>query len=142
MQFDWVGKDGGMMRRGKVDARARQVALGLGASRVALGVGIFFATQPALRAMRFGSTNASGEAVAKLGGGRDLVLGALTLAARDEREALRAALLISGACDLADAVAMGVAARRPETREAGLGGVLAGGAAAAACFWARRRLRA
>lgn len=125
-----------------MDAQARQVALGLGVSRVALGVGIFFATQPALRAMGFGSTNASGEAVAKLGGGRDLALGALTLAARDDREALRAALLLSGACDLTDAVAMGVAARRPETREAGLGGVLAGGAAAAACFWARRRLRA
>lgn len=129
-----------MARRRGVDARARQVALGLGASRVALGTGIFFATQPALRSMRFGSTNASGEAVAKLGGGRDLALGALTLAARDDREALRAALLISGACDLADAIAMSVSARRPETRAAGIGGVIAGGAAAAACFWARRRL--
>jgi hypothetical protein len=129
-----------MTRRKRVDARARRVALGLGASRVALGTGIFFATQPALRAMRFGATNASGEAVARLGGGRDLALGALTLAARDDREALRAALLISGALDLADAVAMGVSARRPETREAGIGGVIAGGAAAAACFWARRRL--
>jgi hypothetical protein len=129
-----------MFRRAKMDPTARQVALGIGASRVAMGVGIFFATQPALRAMRFGPTNASGEAVAKLGGGRDLVLGALTLTARDEREALRAALLISGACDLADSVALGVAARRPETREAGIGGVIAGSAAAAACFWARRRL--
>jgi hypothetical protein len=92
--------------------------------------------------MRFGATNASGEAVAKLGGGRDLALGALTLAARDDREALRAALLISGSCDLADAVAMAISARRPETREAGIGGVLAGGAAAAACFWARHRLSA
>lgn len=124
-----------------MDERARQVALGIGASRAALGAGIFFATQPALRGMGFGATNASGEAVAKLGGGRDLALGTLTLAARDDREALRAALLISGACDLADAVAMGVSARRTETREAGIGGVIAGGAAAAACFWARRRLR-
>jgi hypothetical protein len=131
-----------MLRRAKMDAQARQVALGLGVSRVALGAGIFFATQPALRAMRFGATNASGEAVAKLGGGRDLALGALTLAARDDHEALRAALLISGACDLADAVAMAVSARRVETREAGIGGIIAGGAAAAACFWARRRLAA
>jgi len=129
-----------MLGRREMDTTARRVALGVGAGRVALGAGIFFATQPALRAMRFGATNASGEAVAKLGGGRDLVLGALTLAARDDREALRAALLISGTCDLADAVAMGVSARRPETRDAGIGGVLAGGAAAAACFWARRRL--
>ena len=129
-----------MFGRVKMDPKARQVALGIGASRVAMGLGIFLATQPALRAMGFGPTNASGEAVAKLGGGRDIVFGALTLAARDDREALRAALLLSGACDIADAVAMGVSARRPETRAAGIGGVLAGGAAAAACFWARRRL--
>jgi hypothetical protein len=124
-----------------MDPKARRVALGIGVSRVAMGAGIFLATQPALRSLRFGSTNAAGEAVAKLGGGRDLVLGALTLAARDDRQGLRAALLISGACDLADAVAMGVSARRPETREAGIGGVFAGGAGAAACLWARRRLR-
>jgi hypothetical protein len=136
-----VGKSEDVFGRNKIDPRARQVALGIGASRVAMGVGIFFATQPALRALGFGSTNASGEAVAKLGGGRDIALGALTLAARDDRGALRAALLISSACDLADAVALGVSARRPETRQAGLGGVLSGGAAAAAGLWAWRRLR-
>ncbi|HET9199296.1 MAG TPA: hypothetical protein VFN92_13700 [Solirubrobacterales bacterium] len=131
-----------MFRREKIDPRARQVALGVGAARVAMGIGIFFATQPALRALRFGPTDASGEAVAKLGGGRDLAIGALTLAARDDRQALRSALLLSSACDLADAVALGVSARRPETRAAGIGGVLAGGGAAATCFWARRRLKA
>ncbi len=129
-----------MIRRGTMDARARQVALGIGAARLGMGIGIFFATQPALRAMGFGPTDASGEAVARLGGGRDLALGALTLAARDDRVALRGALLITGACDLADAVAMGASARRPETRAAGIGGVLAGSAAAAACLWAYRRL--
>ncbi len=107
---------------------------------MALGTGLLFATQPALRGMGFGSTNASGEAVTRIGGGRDLALGALTLAARDDREALRAVLFVSGACDVADAVAMGISARHPETRQAGIGGVVAGGAAAAACFWARRRL--
>lgn len=131
-----------MRKDGAVDGRARQVALGIGAGRVAMGLGIFLATQPALRRMGFGATNTSGEAVAKLGGGRDVVLGALTLAARDDREALRTTLLLSGACDVADAVAMGVSARRPETRAAGIGGVIAGGAAAAACLWARRRLSA
>jgi hypothetical protein len=129
-----------MFRRRELDPRARQIALGIGASRVAMGVGIFFATQPALRALGFGPTNASGEAVAKLGGGRDIALGALTLAARDDREALRTTLLISSACDLADALALGVSARRPETRQAGLGGVLSGGAAALAGLWAWRRL--
>lgn len=129
-----------MFRRQEIDPKARQVALGIGASRVAMGIGIFFATQPALRALRFGPTDASGEAVAKLGGGRDIAIGALTLAARDNRAALRSALLLSSACDLADAVALGVSARRPETRQAGVAGVLSGGAAAVAGLWAWRRL--
>jgi hypothetical protein len=124
----------------RIDSKARRVALGIGATRVAMGAGIFFATRPALRALRFGPTDASGEAVARIGGGRDIALGALTLAARDDREALRTTLLISSACDLADALALGVSARRPETRQAGLGGVASGGAAALAGLWAWRRL--
>jgi hypothetical protein len=129
-----------MFAKAKIDPKARQMAAGIGAARLAMGVGIFFATQPALRALRFGGTDASGEAVAKLGGGRDIAIGALTLAALDDRQALRSALLLSSACDLADAVALGVSARRPETRGAGIGGVLSGGAAAAAGLWAARRL--
>lgn len=129
-----------MFGRARTDPLARQVAIGIGASRVAMGLGIFFATQPALRALRFGATDASGEAVAKLGGGRDIAMGALTLAARDDRVALRTTLLLSSACDLADAVALGVSARRPETRAAGIAGVLSGGGAAVAGLWAYRRL--
>jgi hypothetical protein len=128
-----------MLGRGHIDPGARQAALALGASRLALGTGILFATRPALRWLGFGSVNASGEAMARIGGGRDFALGALTLAARNDREALRATLLIAGACDVADAMAMGISARHPVTRQAGVSGVLAGGAAAA-CFWARRRL--
>jgi hypothetical protein len=131
-----------MFGREKIDPQARRIARGIGATRVAMGIGIFFATQPALRALRFGPTDASGEAVAKLGGGRDLAIGALTLAALDDRQALRTTLLLSSACDLADAVALGVSARRPETRAAGIGGVLSGGAAALAGLWAARRLGA
>ncbi len=123
-----------------MDLMAQRMALGIGGARLAMGVGVFFATQPALRALRFGETDASGEAVAKLGGGRDIAIGALTLAARDDREALRATLLLSSACDLADAIALGVSARRPETRQAGIGGLISGGAAAAVGIWAWRRL--
>jgi hypothetical protein len=123
-----------------MDSMARQVALGIGASRLAMGLGIFFATQPALRALRFGSTDAQGEAMAKLGGGRDIAIGAMTLAARNDRAALRTTILISSACDLADAVALGVSARCPETRAAGVGGILSGSAAAVAGLWARHRL--
>jgi hypothetical protein len=129
-----------MFRRAEPDAKARQVALGIGASRLAMGLGIFFATQPALRSLRFGTTDAQGEAMAKLGGGRDIAIGALTLAARNDPEALRTTILISSVCDLADAVALGISARRPETRQAGIGGILSGGGAAIAGLWAWRRL--
>ncbi len=118
------------------------MALQIGGSRLAMGLGIFFATQPALRALRFGSTDAQGEALAKLGGARDVAIGALTLAARDDPRALRTTILVSSACDVADAVALGLSARRPETRKAGLGGLLSGAAAAVAGFWAWRRLGA
>jgi hypothetical protein len=127
-------------RRAKMDPKARQVALQIGASRVAMGVGIFFATRPALRALRFGDTDATGEALAKLGGGRDIALGALTLAARDDPGALRTTILISSACDVADAIALGASARHPEMRGAGLGGVFSGSTAALAGLWAWRRL--
>lgn len=123
-----------------MDPKARQLALAIGATRIAIGAGILFATRTALPKMGFGATDASGEALAKLGGGRDLALGAMTLAARDDRQALRTAILISGACDAADAVSLGISARHPETRQAGIGGILAGSGAAAACLWISRRL--
>jgi hypothetical protein len=127
-------------RTKKIDSKARQMAIQIGASRVAMGVGIFFATRPALRRLGFGQPGPPGEALGKLGGGRDIAIGALTLAARDDRQALRTALLISSACDLTDAVALGISARHPETRKAGLGGVFAGGIAAAGGLWAWHRL--
>ncbi len=124
----------------KVDLMARRVALGVGAGRLAMGLGIFFATRPALRALRFGETDAQGEALAKLGGGRDIAIGALTLAVRNDPGALRTTILVSSACDLADAAALGISARNPETRGAGFGGVISGGGAAIAGLWAWRRL--
>jgi len=131
-----------MLRREKVDPKARQVALQIAVSRVAMGVGILLATRPALRVLGFGETDDGGRALAKLGGGRDFAIGALTLAARDDRQALRHALLVSSACDLANAVALGVSARHPQTRKAGIGGIVSGGAAALAGLWAWRRLSA
>lgn len=129
-----------MRRRAKMDPKARQLALAIGAGRVAMGLSILLATRPALRKMGFGATDASGEALAKLGGGRDLALGAMTLAARGDRQALRTAILVSGACDAADALSLGLSAGKPETRQAGIGGVIAGSGAAAACVWAWKRL--
>jgi uncharacterized protein DUF4267 len=129
-----------MLRRNKVDSKARQVALQIGVSRMAIGLGAMFATRPALKALGFGHPEATGLALAKLAGGRDIALGALTLTARDDTQQLRTLLLVSSACDLADAVGLGASARYPETRRAGIGGIVSGTAAALAGLWAWRRL--
>lgn len=129
-----------MLRRRKVDAKARQVALQIGASRVAIGVGALVATRPALKVLGFAAPEQTGMALAKLAGGRDIALGALTLASHDDARRLRTLLLVSSACDVADAVGLGLSARCPETRRAGLGGIASGSAAALAGLWAYRRL--
>lgn len=123
-----------------MDPRARQLALALGASRVALGVGALFFTRPALKTLGFGATDGVGRALAKLAGGRDLALGLLTLAARDDREALRTIVLAAAALDSADAFALGLAVGDDDTRLAGIGGALSAGAGAAAGAFAWRRL--
>ena len=128
-----------MLRR-KTDPLGRRLALTLGASRVALGVGGLFATRPTLKALGFSQTDGAGRALAKLAGGRDLGLGLLTLASRDDAAALRTITLAAAVLDGADAFSLGLAARDGDTRRAGLGGVASGGAAAIAGLWAWRRL--
>ena len=127
-------------RKRRVDSRARLVAVQIGGSRVTLGTAIFLATRPVLRAMRFPEPGPTGVALAKLGGGRDIAIGALTLGALSDPDRLRTVILVSNLCDLADAAAFGFAARDPQMRLPGVTGVLAGAAAATAGFWAWRRL--
>jgi hypothetical protein len=130
------------MRRRRADPLGRRAALGLGAARVGIGVGALFVTGPTLKALLFGETDASGRALAKLAGGRDLALGTLTLAARNEPTALRQLTFVAAILDAADALAFGLAAREPDTRLAGLGGGASGAGAALAGLWAWRRLSA
>jgi hypothetical protein len=129
-----------MFGKQQTDPLARQIALGIGGSRVGLGIATFFATVPALRALGFSESDATGRGVARTLGARDVGVGALTLAMRDDPAALRNVILVSSCLDLADAVAFGVAAVNPETRRPGLVGVASGGAAAVAGLWAWRRL--
>jgi hypothetical protein len=124
----------------KIDALARVTALELAAARLAVGAGTVFATRPALGVLGFGEADASGHAMAKVLGARDLAIGALTVASRGDRRALRAATLAAAALDAGDAVAFALATRDPETRRAGVGGLLAAGVAAGVGFWAARRL--
>src|SRR4051794_29949986 len=129
-----------MLGSRRVDPQGRRVALALGAARVGLGVGALFLTRPTLKALLFGETDAVGRALAKLAGGRDLALGLMTLAARDDVALLRTLTLTTAVLDAADAVALGLAASDSETRLAGLGGVASGSGAAIAGIWAWRRL--
>lgn len=116
------------------------MALALGAGRVSLGVGVLLATRPTLRLLGFGETDPPGRALARLAGGRDLALGLLTLAVRHNPAALRTVTLAGAVLDAADAAALGLSAREPDSRRAGLGGLASGGGAALAGAWAWRRL--
>jgi hypothetical protein len=124
----------------EIDRIGRRAALFLAAGRVGLGLTALCATPLALRALGFGEGDARTRALAKLAGGRDLALGALTLTARNDPGRLRTLVLAGVALDLADALALGLVAHEPETRAAGLGGVVSGGGSALAGIWAHRRL--
>jgi hypothetical protein len=128
------------MPRRRIDPLGRQLTLALGAGRVGLGIGALFVTGPTLRAMGFGQTDGPGRALAKLAGGRDLALGLLTLASRDDAAALRTVTLAAAVLDGADAFSLALAARDGDSRRAGLGGVVSGGAAAIAGAYAWHRL--
>jgi hypothetical protein len=124
----------------RIDPRARQTVLAIGAGRIAIGVGALLATRPALKALGFAETDTAGLALGRIAGGRDVALGLLTLAAREDRKALRLVALAAAAVDASDAVTFSVAARDPAARRAGIGGVVSGSAAAIAGTWAWRRL--
>jgi hypothetical protein len=127
-------------REKKVDPLARQVALEIGATRIGVGMAAFFATRPGLRAIGFSESDATGRTFAKVLGARDMAVGSLVLAIRDDPDTLRAVTLVSSLLDLADSVAFATAAANPETRRPGIIGVFSGGAAALAGLWAWRRL--
>jgi hypothetical protein len=129
-----------MLGRKRSDPRARQLGIALSTCRVGLGVGTLLATRPALRALGFKDTDEGGEALAQLAGGRDLALGALALVSRDNPATFRALILAAAALDAADAFSLGLSVRNPQTRLAGVGGIVSGGAAAVAGLWAFRRL--
>jgi hypothetical protein len=128
------------VRREGPDPLARRTALAIGAGRIALGAAALFATSPTLRAMRLGETDAAGEALAKVAGGRDVAIGVVTLTAAGDPRRLRALTVLGAAVDAADAIAFGLAALRPERAAGKLGGVISGAGAAAAGAWAARRL--
>lgn len=129
------------MRR-RIDPEARQALLAIAGGRIAIGVGALAATRPALAAFGFAAPGPQATALARVAGSRDVALGLLTLAARDDRSWLRTVGLAAAGVDAADAAVFGIAARQPELRLAGAGGGLSGAAAALVGVWAVGRLSA
>jgi hypothetical protein len=131
-----------VLRGRKTDPLARRAALGIGAGRVAIGLGTLLATDAALRVLGFAEVGAAGGALARLAGARDLVVGVATIAVREDPEKLRAVTKLGAALDAADALAFSVALRDTATADAGARGVASGAAAALTGAWAANRLSA
>ena len=109
------------------------------AGRMAIGVGMVAAPEPALRALGFSDVGPATAALGRIAGIRDLVLGAATLAAFDDPARLRAASLANAVADAGDAAAFAIALRTNE-RTAGIRGIAAALPAAAAGAWVTWRL--
>jgi hypothetical protein len=129
-----------MRRRRKPDPLARAAVLGIAGGRIAIGVGALLATRPALKVLGFEASDTSARALARIAGSRDIALGLLTFAAREDRERLREATAVATAVDLGDAICFAIAGRDPAAGRAAVQGVLSGGGATVVGAWAIRRL--
>jgi predicted hotdog family 3-hydroxylacyl-ACP dehydratase len=107
--------------------------------RIAIGVGMLAAPELALRALGFSEVNAATIAVSRIAGVRDLVLGAVTLAAIEDPGRLRAATIANAVADAGDTGAFALAIRAEE-RTAGLRGVATALPATLAGLWMAWRL--
>jgi hypothetical protein len=130
----------GVFGRARIDPIAQQATTAIAVGRMALGASALLAPGPALKALGFSEIDGTSVTLTRLLGTRDLAVGLLTLAARDDLGSLRTATAVSAAVDAADAVALGIAGRDPAARRAGTIGILSGGSAALAGLWAWRRL--
>ena len=107
---------------------------------MAIGLGLFAAPETALRALGFTQVTPATVAVSRVAGIRDLVLGAVTLAALEDPERLGRATLANAAADAGDIAAFALALQAGE-RDAGTKGVAAAVSATTAGIWTAWRLR-
>jgi Domain of unknown function (DUF4267) len=126
-------------RRRKPDPFARAAVLAVAGGRTAIGVGALLATRPALRVLGFDASDTAARSLARIAGGRDIALGVLTFAARDDRVALREVTAVATAVDLGDAIVFGIAGRDPAAGRAAVQGILSATTAVAIGAWATRR---
>jgi hypothetical protein len=123
-------------------ADVRALSLASGAGRIAIGVGLALAPRQALAALGFEDASPSTVAISRVAGGRDIVLGGLTLLARGDAERLATASVANAAVDAGDALTFTAAlGAGEEIRAAALRGIAAAVPAAAAGIWVALRLR-
>jgi Domain of unknown function (DUF4267) len=108
-------------------------------ARIAIGLGMLAAPEPALRALGFDEVTPATLALGRVAGVRDLVLGAATLAALGDRDRLRTATLANAVADSGDTLAFGLAIGSTE-RTAGMRGIAAALPAAIVGGWIAWRL--
>lgn len=120
-------------------ADVRAVSLISAAGRIAIGVGMIAAPEPAMRALGFSEVSPATAAVARIAGIRDLVLGGVTLASLDDPERLRTATIGNATADAGDSLAFAMAIRAEE-RTAGIRGVATALPATLAGLWVAWRL--
>ena len=115
---------------------ARGIGTAMALGRIAIGLGLAVAPAPALRALGFRRSSPATTVVARIAGGRDIVLGAVTLLSRDDPERLAAASLANAAVDAGDALTFAAALRgEEELHPAALRGVAAAVPAALTGLW-------
>jgi hypothetical protein len=121
------------------------LASGLALGRLAIGAGLMIAPELTLKTLGFEKPSASTLAVARLAGGRDLVLGAAETAAlvKGDRTALLASTIAVAAADAGDTAIFGAAwgSGEKSVREASMKGTVSAGLATASALWVAWRLR-
>jgi Domain of unknown function (DUF4267) len=121
------------------------LASGLALGRLAIGTGLMVAPELTLKTLGFEKPSPSTLAVARLAGGRDIVLGAAETAAliKGNRSGLLASTLAIAAADAGDTAIFGAAWASGEKsiEEASMKGAVSAGLATASAIWVAWRLR-